>query len=169
MSYTVAILVANVWPYTTGAFSVVVRDPLYLAQPLYDYDVGAACPVDFSVTFVVPTDSYDHYDKTLFVHIVDSYRTIKVTVFRPAPNQMQQTFGAFKKRRDLSAEGSSRLQSVYEYASNDRLQINILVGRKTSILRLVATCENSLHVGALINYAHLSLSSVFQFAEPTVV
>jgi len=79
-----------------GAFSVVVRDPLYPAQPLYDYDVGASCPVDFSVTFVVPTDSYDDYDKTLLVHIVDSYRTIKMTVFRPAPNHTQQTFGAFE-------------------------------------------------------------------------
>jgi len=40
--------------------------------------------------------NYKHYyyDKTLLVHIVDSYRTIKITVFRPAPNHTQQTVGA---------------------------------------------------------------------------
>ena len=79
---------------------MVVRDPLYPAQPLYDYDVGVACPVDFSATFVVPTDAYDDYDKTLLVHVVDSYRTVKITVFRPAPNlTQQQTFGASQRFR----------------------------------------------------------------------
>lgn len=76
-----------------GAFSIVVRDPLYPSQPLYDYDVGAACPPDFRVTFAVPTDAHDDYDKTLLVHVVDSYRTIKITVFRPAPNRTHQTHG----------------------------------------------------------------------------
>ena len=102
-----------------GAFSIVVRDPLYPSQPLYDYDVGAACPPDFRVTFAVPTDAHDNYntvtvptdahddyntvtvptdahddyDKTLLVHVVDSYRTIKITVFRPAPNRTHQTHG----------------------------------------------------------------------------
>jgi len=85
----------------SGAFSIVVKDPLYPSQPLYDYDVGAACPVDFSVTFSVPTDASDDYDKTLLVHIVDSYRTIKVTVLRPATNHTQQTFGALIKTSEL--------------------------------------------------------------------
>lgn len=48
----------------TGAFSIVVKDPLYPSQPLYDYDVGVSCPVEFSLTFVVPTDASDDYDKT---------------------------------------------------------------------------------------------------------
>ena len=74
-----------------------MKDPLYPAQPLYDFDVGVACPVEFSITFVVPTDASDDYDKTLLVHVVDSYRTIKMTVFRPAPNNTQQTFGALNK------------------------------------------------------------------------
>ena len=87
----------------TGSFSVVVSDPLYPAQPLYDYDVGASCPVEFSVTFVVPTDAADDYDKTLLVHIVDSYRTIKVTVFRPAPNHTQQIFGAYASKKKVVA------------------------------------------------------------------
>jgi len=78
-------------------FGIVVKDPLYPSQPLYDYDVGVACPVDFTVTFTIPTDMSDDYDKTLLVHISDSYRTIKITVFRPAPNHRQQTFGAFKE------------------------------------------------------------------------
>ena len=80
---------------------MIVKDPEYPAQPLYDYDVGAACPVEFSVTFTVPTDVFDDYDKTLLVHIVDSYRTIKVTVLRPAPNHTHQTFGESKKTSKL--------------------------------------------------------------------
>jgi hypothetical protein len=43
--------------------------------------------------FVIPTDGTDDYDKTLLVHIVDSYRTIKITVFRPAPNVTKDTYG----------------------------------------------------------------------------
>ena len=85
----------------SGAFSIVVKDPLYPSQPLYDYDVGAACPVDFSITFSVPTDASDDYDKTLLVHIVDSYRTIKVTVLRPAANHTQQTFGALTEISEI--------------------------------------------------------------------
>jgi len=47
----------------------------------------------FSVEFVIPTEGADNYDKTLLVDITDSYRTIKVTIFRPAPNVSSEAHG----------------------------------------------------------------------------
>lgn len=65
---------------------MLVKIPDYPQHPLYDYDVAVPCPGSFSIEFVIPADDTDDYDKAILVHIVDSYRTIKITVFRPAPN-----------------------------------------------------------------------------------
>ena len=78
----------------SGAFGIVVKDPEYSqVQPLFEYDVGTACPGTFSVEFVIPTEGSDDYEKTFLVHIVDSFRTIRITVFRPAPNNTADTYG----------------------------------------------------------------------------
>jgi len=70
-----------------GSFSIVVRDPNHASRPMFDYDVAVSCPVGFSVDFVIPTSSRrDDYDRTMLVHIVDSHRTVRLTVFRPARN-----------------------------------------------------------------------------------
>ena len=79
--------------YAPGSFEIVVRDPLYPLQPIFDYDVGVNCPNTFSVEFVIPTEGADDYDKTLHVHVTDSFRVIKMTVFRPAPNVTKETSG----------------------------------------------------------------------------
>ena len=64
---------------------------------MFDYDVGVRCPVGFSVDFVIPTSGKDAYDKTMHVHIVDYYRTIRLTVFRPARNlTTTATFGMLR-------------------------------------------------------------------------
>jgi len=61
---------------------------------MFEYDVGVRCPVSFSVDFVIPTSQRYDYDKTLLVNIVDFYRTIRLTVFRPARNlTTTATFG----------------------------------------------------------------------------
>ena len=106
--------------WCTGAFSIVVKDPQYPAQPLYDYDVGSSCPVEFSITFIVPTDASDDYDKTLLVHIIDSYRTIKITVFRPAPNHTQQIFGSFRQESPAIAKMTARCAIYYGRAEKFR-------------------------------------------------
>jgi len=63
---------------------------------MFDYDVGVDCPVSFSVDFVIPTSRRDDYDKTMLVNIVDSFRTIRLTVFRPTRNlTTTATFGTF--------------------------------------------------------------------------
>ena len=63
---------------------------------MFEYDVGLRCPVGFSVDFVIPTSGPDVYDKTMLVNIVDFYRTIRLTVFRPARNlTTTATFGTF--------------------------------------------------------------------------
>jgi len=77
-----------------GAFGIVVRDPGYPNRPLFNLDVGVACPPTFSVDFTIPTEGPDNYDKTLLVDIADSYRTIKVTIFRPAPNLTAEAYGS---------------------------------------------------------------------------
>ena len=83
------------WLYWLGSFSIVVKDPNHAAQPMFEYDVGVGCPVGFSVDFVIPTSSRDVHDKTMLVNIVDFYRTIRLTVFRPARNlTTTATFGA---------------------------------------------------------------------------
>jgi len=85
--------------FVAGAFGIVVRDPGYLNRPLFNLDVGVECPPTFSVDFTIPTEGADNYDKTLLVDITDSYRTIKVTIFRPAPNMTTEAYGklGFKK------------------------------------------------------------------------
>ena len=70
-----------------------MRDPGYPSRPLFNLDVGVACPPTFSVDFTIPTEGPDNYDKTLLVDITDSYRTIKVTIFRPAPNMTSEAYG----------------------------------------------------------------------------
>ena len=79
--------------FIAGAFGIVVRDPGYPNRPLFNLDVGVACPPTFSVDFTIPTEGPDNYDKTLLVDVTDSYRTIKVTIFRPAPNMTAEAYG----------------------------------------------------------------------------
>ena len=43
--------------------------------------------------FVIPTEGSDNFDKTILVDITDSYRTIKMTIFRPAPNMTKEAYG----------------------------------------------------------------------------
>jgi len=63
---------------------------------MFDYDVGVGCPVSFSVDFIIPTSGRDVYDKTMLVNIIDSYRTIRLTVYRPTRNlTTTATFGMF--------------------------------------------------------------------------
>jgi len=79
--------------FIAGAFGIHLRDPGYPNRPLFNLDVGVACPPTFSVDFTIPTEGPDNYDKTLLVDITDSYRTIKVTIFRPAPNMTAEAYG----------------------------------------------------------------------------
>jgi len=76
---------------------MVVKDPQHVsAQPMFDYDFGVACPASFSVDFIIPTSGRDVQDKTMLVAIIDSYRTVRLTVFRPARNlTTTATFGTF--------------------------------------------------------------------------
>jgi len=77
-----------------GSFLILVKDPNHASQPMFEYDVGVRCPASFSVDFVIPTAARDVHDKTLLVNIVDFYRTIRLTVFRPARNlTTTATFG----------------------------------------------------------------------------
>jgi len=85
-------------PSLSGSFSLVVRDASDERRPLFDYDVGVSCPTSFSVDLVVPTAASrrDDVDRTMLVSVVDSYRTIRLTVFRPARNlTTTATFGTF--------------------------------------------------------------------------
>ena len=98
-----------------GAFGIVVRDPGYLNRPLFNLDVGVACPPTFSVDFTIPTEGPDNYDKTLLVDITDSYRTIKVTIFRPAPNMTAEAYGksCYKVIFVISTQSSVMLMFMY--------------------------------------------------------
>ena len=98
-----------------GAFGIVVRDPGYPNRPLFNLDVGVACPSTFSVDFTIPTEGPDNYDKTLLVDISDSYRTIKVTIFRPAPNMTAEAYGksCYKVIVVISTRSSVMLMFMY--------------------------------------------------------
>jgi len=88
------ILLTYLLTYCLGSFSILVKDPNHASQQMFEYDVGVGCPVSFSVDFVIPTSGRDVYDKTMLVNIVDFYRTIRLTVFRPARNlTTTATFG----------------------------------------------------------------------------
>ena len=76
-----------------GAFGIQIRDPGYKTQPLYNYDIGVNCPNTFNLEFSVPTEGKDFYDKQFNVQIVDSFRTIRMTVFRPAPTITKEQKG----------------------------------------------------------------------------
>jgi len=78
-----------------GSFEILVRDPAYPLQPLFDYDLAVDCPNTLMAEFIIPTEGPDDYDKTLLVQITDSFRTIRMTVFRPAPNITKDTVGEF--------------------------------------------------------------------------
>jgi len=83
--------------FALGSFSLIVQDPNHAgSDPMFEYDVGVSCPVSFSVDFVIPTAAarLGLHDKTMLVNIVDFYRTIRLTVFRPARNlTTTATFG----------------------------------------------------------------------------
>jgi len=88
-----------------GAFNIIVRDPSYPSQAIFDLDMGASCPNSFTVDFIIPTEGNDTFDKTMLVDITDSYRTIKMTVFRPAPNMSREAYG--KYRHHMKSQGRS--------------------------------------------------------------
>jgi hypothetical protein len=100
-----------------GSFGLVVRDPGYPSQPLFDIDVGVACPTAFSIDFTIPTDGLDNYDKTVLVDITDSYRTIKVTIFRPAPNLTSEAFEFFQSNKSYDGP------VVYDNAGETQITI----------------------------------------------
>ena len=79
----------------TGYFGIRVMDPGYTRTPLYHYDIGVHCPASFSVKFFIPTEGPDDYDKKLLVEISDTFRKIKLTVFRPAPNETAEAKGIY--------------------------------------------------------------------------
>ena len=68
-------------------------DPGYTRTPLFHYDIGVNCPQTFNILFFIPTDGPDNYDKKLLLEIADSFRKIKLTVFRPAPNETEEAKG----------------------------------------------------------------------------
>ena len=72
---------------------VTVTDPSYPEQPLFEYDIGIGCPVPFSLDFTIPTRGPDNYNKHFRVQIHDTFRTIHMNVFRPAPNISGETLG----------------------------------------------------------------------------
>ena len=76
-----------------GSFEIIVKDPSYPADPVFHCDFAAVCPNDFSVDFMIPAEGSDSYDKTLVAEIVDYYRTIKLTIFRPARNLTTSIIG----------------------------------------------------------------------------
>ena len=72
---------------------VTVTDPSYPDQPLFEYDIGANCPEQFKLDFTIPTRGPDNHGKHFRVQIHDTFRTIHMNVFRPAPNISQDTLG----------------------------------------------------------------------------
>ncbi len=80
----------STFPFPTGYFGIKVKDPGYSLQALFHYDVGVKCPPQFNIKFRIPTSGPDDYDKKMLVEINDSFRTIKMTVFRPAPNETKE-------------------------------------------------------------------------------
>ncbi len=87
-------LVFNLFPSLhPGFFTVTVTDPAYPDQPLFEYDIGANCPKSFQLDFTIATRGQDNYDKHFRVQIHDSFRTIHMNVFRPAPNLTDETLG----------------------------------------------------------------------------
>ena len=76
-----------------GYFEIKVFDPLYPSDPLYWYDVGVKCPKMFSLSYYLPTEGPDVYDKRMMADIKDSYRTIHLTVLRPKPELSRETMG----------------------------------------------------------------------------
>ncbi len=79
--------------YHPGFFAIRVSDPFYPEQPLFEYDVGVNCPKTFRLEFTIPTRGPDNYDKRFRVEIDDSFRTVNMIVFRPAPNITKETYG----------------------------------------------------------------------------
>ena len=77
----------------SGAFSIRIIQPGHQKEPLFNYDVIAKCPPAFTFSFSLPTDGADDHDKRFDVEIIDSFRTIKVKVFRPAPKVMPKPEG----------------------------------------------------------------------------
>ena len=76
-----------------GFFAVKVTDPTYPEQPLFEYDVGVKCPKIFKIEFGIPTTGRDNYAKRLRLEVTDTYRTINMMVYKPAPNMTDETYG----------------------------------------------------------------------------
>ena len=106
-----------------GFFAINVSDPSYPDQPLFEYDVGVHCPRRFSLYFYIQTIGPDNYAKRMRVEITDTFRTINMMVFKPAPNMTKETYGK-SVRRDShtggggggsrNAQGLSSLQCVWD-------------------------------------------------------
>ena len=70
-------------------------DPGSPHNPMYEYDIAVTdSPPAFNITFHVDTGSAGDHDKNLIVEIRDTFRTIKLDVFRPAPNMTESKPGA---------------------------------------------------------------------------
>ena len=50
----------------------------------FEHDVIVTCPNMFNIDYVIPAESDESFGRTYAVHISDSYRTIRLTVYRPA-------------------------------------------------------------------------------------
>lgn len=70
-----------------------VYDPAYPAESMYEYDVGVKCPKKFRLDFFIPTEGPDNVDRTLNVELKDTFRTVKLKVFRPAPSYDEKSNG----------------------------------------------------------------------------
>ena len=111
-----------------GFFMVTVTDPSYPDQPVFEYDIGANCPAEFKLDFNIPTRGPDTFDKHLRVQIHDTFRTIHMNVFRPAPNISQETLG--KKMGRHRKKFQHRRQVL-----NSFLFTNFAVSIKTFLLK----------------------------------
>jgi len=83
--------------HISGSFEVHVKDPAYPKQHLFHCDFAVLCPNTFSIYFTIPTEGPDSYDKTLVAEITDFYRTVKLTIYRPAHNLTTTAHGEMRR------------------------------------------------------------------------
>ncbi len=103
-----------------GFFMVTVTDPAYPDQPLFEYDIGTNCPKAFQLDFTIATRGPDTYDKHFRVQIHDTFRTIHMNVFRPAPNITKETLGELISLRQHQAKQTSQTifcEFVFQHSS----------------------------------------------------
>ena len=62
-----------------------MADPKYSNKTIFAYDFGISCPPKFRIEFNLPTSGEDLYARYMNVEIQDGYRTVNLTLLRPAP------------------------------------------------------------------------------------